>query len=127
MPSSGSMPSSASSAGGGARRTMSKAACNMARSAPVRTSSVPGAFAQQHVDGIDDNRLPRPCFTGENVQCRCEGDGQLIDERKILDVQFGEHNSFIIIAKAVDGGKGREAIRDEEGRIAKNDVVGGRI
>ena len=47
--------------------------------------------ADQHFDRIQDDRLPRTGFTGQDDQAGTRAEFQLVDNGKIFDPQFGQH------------------------------------
>jgi hypothetical protein len=53
-----------------------------------RGSSTP----QEEVDGIDQDGFSGAGFPGQDVEARPEFNVQLIDDRKIFDIQLGQHN-----------------------------------
>ena len=60
----------------------------LAGSNHFRGSSTP----QEEVDGIDQDGFSGAGFPGQDVEARPEFNVQLIDDRKVLDIQLGQHD-----------------------------------
>ncbi len=52
-------------------------------------------LAEEQPERADDDRLPRPGLAREHVEAAGEREGERLDDREVLDPQFGEHRPIL--------------------------------